>query len=130
MDTAPIIFPISDNLRALIRKADDNPRAVIIHLQAKNLEEPASFQVTTAAAISSNFWELPQLEGGNWLMLTEEILPGRYRIRIDRSFLDHSFIIGLEFDAPDDPISSVLKIEPWDGTGGNPVLTYIEPPDV
>jgi len=66
------------------------------------------------------------LQGGNWLMFAEDVLPDEYRIMIDRTFLDHPLIIGLELDTASDPISSVVRIETWDGTGGAPSLIYVE----
>jgi hypothetical protein len=122
----PTILPITDNLRAVVRNADDNPRAVIIHLQAREKEEPVAFRIITAASIISHFWELPQLQGGNWLMFAEDVLPDGYRIMIDRTFLHHPLIIGLELDTALDPISSVLRIETWDGSDGAPSLIYVE----
>ena len=127
MDTdPPTIIPITDNLRAVVRNADDNPRAVIIHFQAREKEEPVAFRIITTASIISHFWELPQLQGGNWLMLAEDVLPDGYRIMIDRTFLDHPLIIGLELDTSSDPISNVVRIETWDGTDGAPSLIYVE----
>lgn len=124
--TPPTILPITDNLRAVVRNADDNPRAVIIHLQARETEEPVAFRIITAASIISHFWELPQLRGGNWLVLAEDVLPDGYRIMIDRQFLDHPLIIGLELDTDSNPISSVVRIETWNGTDGAPSVIYVE----
>lgn len=124
--TPPTVLPISDNLRAVVRNADDNPQAVIIHIQARDKEEPVGFRVRTDAGIISHFWELPQLQGGNWLTFAEDVLPDGYRMLIDRTFLDHPLIIGLEFDHVSDPASSVLAIETWDGTDGAPSVIYIE----
>jgi len=127
METGPpTILPITDNLRAVVRNADDNPRAVIIHLQAREVEEPVAFRIITAANVISHFWELPQLRGGNWLVLAEDVLSDGYRIMIDRTFLDHPLIIGLEMDTNSDPISSVVRIETWDGTDGAPSVIYVE----
>jgi hypothetical protein len=124
--TLPTILPISDNLRAVVRNADDNPQAVIIHIQARDAEEPIGFRIRTNARIVSHFWELPQLRGGNWLTFAEDVLPDGYRILIDRTFLDHPLIIGLEFEHVLDPASSVLGIETWDGTDGAPSVIYVE----
>ena len=127
MESTPSrILPISDNLRAVVRNADDNPQAVIIYIQARDTEEPVGFRIKTGSKIVSHFWELPQLYGGNWLTFAEDVLPDGYRILIDRSFLDHPLIIGLEFDHVSDPVASVLEIETWDGTDGSPAVIYIE----
>jgi hypothetical protein len=127
MESTPSrILPISDNLRAVVRNADDNPHAVVIYIQARDTEEPVGFRIRTDARIISHFWELPQLHGGNWLSFAEDILPDGYRILIDQAFLDQPLIIGLEFDLVSDPAASVLEIETWDGTGGSPSVIYIE----
>jgi hypothetical protein len=127
MESTPSrIIPISDNLRAVVRNADDNPHAVIIFIQARDTEEPVGFRIRTRSRIVSHFWELPQLQGGNWLTCAEDVLPEEYRILIDRSFLDHPLIIGLEFDCVSDPAAHVLEIETWDGTDGSPSVIYIE----
>lgn len=127
MRNAPTrILPISDNLRAVVRNADDNPQSVIIFIQARDREEPVAFRIRTGSRIVSHFWELPQLRGDNWLTFAENVLPDGYRILIDRSFLEHPLIIGLEFECVSDPAANVLEIETWDGTGGSPAVIYIK----
>lgn len=127
MESTPSrILPISDNLRAVVRIADDNPQAVIIFIRARDTEEPVGFRIRTGSRIVSHFWELPQLHGGNWLTLAEDVLPDGYRILIDRSFLDSPLIIGLEFERVSDPAAHVLAIETWDGTAGSPSVIYVE----
>jgi hypothetical protein len=93
----------------------------IIRMRSSSL-----FRIRTRSRIVSHFWELPQLQGGNWLTCAEDVLPDEYRILIDRSFLDHPLIIGLEFDCVSDPTAHVLEIETWDGTDGSPSVIYIE----
>lgn len=124
--TSSRILPISDNLRAVVRNADDNPQAVVIFIQARDKEEPVGFRIRTDAEVVSHFWELPQLHGGNWLTLAEDVLADGYRILIDRAFLDHPLIIGLEFDLVSDPAARVLEIKKWDGADGSPSVIYIE----
>jgi hypothetical protein len=110
----------------VISNADDNPRAVIIQIQAREKTEPVAFRITTAASILSHFWELRQLHGGNWLTLAEDVLSDGYRIWIDRTFLDQPLIVGLELDTDADPTSCVVEIRSWDGTDGAPCVVYIE----
>ena len=117
---------MTDNLRAVIRRADDNDRAVIISIQAREQAEPVGIRIFTTESIISHFWELPQLRGGNWLNVAEDVLPDGYRVSIDQTFLNHPLIIGLEFDSATDPIKNIRKIEAWDGSGGAPSVIYLE----
>jgi len=123
------ILPITDNLRAVVHNADDNPRAVIIHIQARDREEPVAFQIRTTAPVLSHFWELPQLRGGNVLTLAEDVLSDGYRISIDRTFLDQPFIVGLELDTRSSAVSCIVGIESWDGAEGAPDIIYVESDD-
>ena len=120
------ILPISDNLRAVVHKADDHHHAVIIHIEARLTEESVAFRIKTNTRVVSHFWELPQLQGGNWLTCAEDVLPDGYRIMIDRTFLDQPLIVGLEFEDVSEPISSVLAVERWDGADGLPRVIYID----
>jgi hypothetical protein len=125
-NSTPIILPITDNLRAVVRNAQDNPRAVVIHIQARDMEESVGFHVKTGARIVSYFWELPQLRGGNWLTQAEDVLPDGYRLWVDRTFLEYPLVIGLEFETESDPTLNILRVEMWDGTDGDPRLLYLE----
>lgn len=124
--SSPIILPITDNLRAVVRNAQDNPRAVVIHIQARDTEESVGFIIKTSATIVSHFWELPQLRGGNWLTQAEDILHDGYRLWVDRTFLEYPLVIGLEFETDSNPALNVLRVEMWDGTDGDPRLFYLE----
>jgi hypothetical protein len=124
--SSPIILPITDNLRAVVRNAQDNPRAVVIHIQARDTEESVGFIIKTNARIVSHFWELPQLRGGNWLTQAEDILPDGYRLWVDRTFLEYPLVIGLEFETDSDTTLNVLKVEMWDGTDGDPSVIYLQ----
>jgi hypothetical protein len=123
---APIILPISDNLRAVVHRADDNTRAAVLHIQAKDREEPVAFRISTTSPIISHFWELPQLRGGNWLTVAEEVTPDGYRLWVNQSFLNHPLVIGLEFQTDSDPAMCVSDVCLWDGEDGSPSIIYLE----
>jgi len=105
-----------------VHRADDNRRAVVLHIQAKDREEPVAFRVSTTCPIISHFWELPQLRGGNWLTVAEDVTPDGYRLWVNQSFLDHPLVIGLEFQTDCNPAVCVTGVSLWDGEGGSPSL--------
>ena len=127
----PRIFPMTDNLRAAMWRADDNPKAVVIHFQAREREECVSFRVTTSALILSSFWEMPSLRGPHWLTLAESRGTHDYAIAVsDHTFLDEAFIIGLELDTDSDPQDFVTATEVWNKVGAEPQTIYLDATNV
>ena len=127
MPSEPRIFPMTDNLRAAMWRAEDNPKAVVIYFQAREREEPVSFRVTTSAPILSSFWEMPSLRGGHWLTHSESRGTHHYAIALaDHTFLDKSFIVGLELDMDGDPRDYVTGTETWNKTDAESQIAYIE----
>lgn len=131
MPAEPRIFPMTDNLRAAMWRADDNPRAVVIYFQAREQEEPVSFRLTTSAPILSSFWEMPSLRGGHWLTQHESRGIHQYAIALaDHKFLDQPFILGLELDINGNPQDHVTAAETWDKKDAEPQIIYMEFPNV
>ena len=118
---------MTENLRAALWRADDNPQSVIINFQARAQEEAVSFRVTTSAPIISLFWEMPSLRGPHWLSLAESRGANHYAIAItDHKFLDEPFILGLELDTDRDPRDEIIETAIWDKSDGEPQIAYIE----
>ena len=126
MPSEETVIPMTDNLRAVVRRADDNPKAVIIFFQAREHEEAASFRVTTSAPIVSSMWRMPGLKGGQWLSLTESEGANHYAISVDRKFLDKPFIVGLEIESEGNPVHQVAETQIWSETNGRAQVVYIE----
>jgi len=123
----PRILPMTGNLRAALWCAVNNPKAVGIYFQAREQAEPVSFRIVTSAPIISSFWEMPSLNGGHWLTLSESKDTHHYAIALDdHRFLDQPFIVGLELDTEGDPRDHVIGAEIWDKSEGEPQLVYIE----
>jgi len=131
MPEEPRILPMTDNLRAAMWRADDNPKAVVIYFQAREREEPVSFRLATSAPILSSFWKMPSLHGGHWLTHSESRGIHHYAIALaDQQFLDQPFIIGLELDTDGDPQDHVTAAETWDKTDAESQIIYMEFPNV
>jgi hypothetical protein len=131
MPTEPRIFPLTDNLRAAMWRADDNPKAVIIYFQAREQEESVSFRLATSAPVLSSFWEMRSLHGGHWLTHSESRGTHHYAIALaEHKFLDQPFIVGLELDTDGDPQDHVIAAETWDKTDAEPQIIYMEFPNV
>jgi hypothetical protein len=129
MAEEPRVLPMTDNLRAVMWRADDNPKAVIIQFQAREREEPVSFFVTTTAPILSSFWKMPSLHGGHWLTHLESRRTHHYAIALgDQKFLHQPFIVGLELDTDSDPRDSITGAEIWSQTDAELQIVYIEFP--
>ena len=127
MPNDPRILLLSENLRAVIWRADDNDSAAIIYFQAREQPEPVCLRINTAAPIRSFFWEMPSLKGGHWLSLAESQGPQHFAIAIaDHQFLDDPFILGLEFETEGDPRDCIISAEVWDKDGGEPQIIYRE----
>ena len=127
MPAEPRILPMTANLRAAMWRADDNPQAVVINFQARELEESVAFRVTTTAPILSSFWEMPTLRGPHWLSLAESRGANHYAIAIgDQTFLDQPFIVGLELDTDGDPQDCITSTEVWNKTDAEPQIVYID----
>lgn len=127
MPAEPRILTITDNLRAAMWRADDNPKAVVIYFQAREREEPISFRVITTAPILSSFWKMPSLRGSHWLTLTESRGTHDYAVALaDHMFLDEAFIIGLELDTDSDPQDHVTAAEIWNKADSEPQIIYVE----
>ena len=120
---------MTDNLRAAMWRANDNPKAAILYFQAREQKESIAFRITTSAPILSSFWEAPFLRGGHWLNQVESRSVYHYAIALDEhKFLDQPFIVGLEIEADGDPQDSVVGATVWDKTDGEPQIIYIEFP--
>jgi hypothetical protein len=117
---------MTDNLRAVVWNADDQPDAVVIQFQAREIEEPVSFKVITSVPIVDSMWQMPGLIGEHWLSLLESKGQTHYAISIDKIFLDHHFIIGLRLKSEGNPKIQILSIEIWDKLGGDGGLVYME----
>ena len=117
---------MTENVRAVVQNAADNPKAAMLEFQAREREEEISFRITTSAPILSSHWWLPQLKGEQWLSQAESRGQNHYAISLDRKFLDRPFIVGLELDVEDDPKNCIVAAEIWDRSGSDPDLIFID----
>ncbi len=115
--------------------AVDNPKAVLISFQAREVPEPISFEINTSVPIISSSWWLPALHGGQWMNLVESRGSHHYAIalgdavaHVDHKFLDEPFIVGLELETDIEPRRGIAGAKVWAPKAADAQIVYIELP--
>jgi len=118
----------SENLRISAHIASDNTKAAILVFEALYWAEPISFKVFTKSKVKSSVWQLPGLKGMHQLSVSELKEDKMYALSIQNNAIQPKkpFAIGLEFEDGEDPREKIIKIDKWDGVGGDASIRFIE----
>jgi hypothetical protein len=117
----------SENLRVSAHMAADNKKAAMVLFEALYWAEPISFIVQTSSKVKMAVWQLPSLKGMHQLSVSELKSDKLYALAIQNQSIQpkHPFVVGLEFEADGDPREQIVKIDKWDGTGGDPSIRFM-----
>jgi hypothetical protein len=115
------------NLQVSAHIASDNPKAAMLVFEAMYWAEPISFLVKTSVPVKSTIWQVPGLRGMHQVSITELKGTNQYGLAMQNQSIKprYPFIIGIEFDAPEDPRSLIVEVDKWDGVGGESSLRFI-----
>lgn len=117
----------TENLQVSVHLAADNPRAAMLVFEARFWAEPISFLVKTAKPVKSAVWQVPGLKGMHQMSVNELRGTNQYGLAVQNQSITpkHPFVIGIEFDAPEDPRSLIVGADTWDGVGGESSLRFM-----
>jgi hypothetical protein len=89
--------------------------------------EPISFLVKTSKPVKSSVWQVHGLKGMHQMSVNEMKGESQYGLAIQSQSIKpkHPFVIGIEFDASEDPRSLILGVDKWDGFGGESSLRFM-----
>lgn len=119
---------VTENLRVSAHIASDNPRAAMLVFEVLFWAEPVSFIVATNSQVKHSTWQFFGLKGMHQLSVSELKADKAYALAIQNHSIQPKkpFIIGLEFENSGDPREKILKIDKWDGSGGDASIQFID----
>lgn len=117
----------TQNLQVSAHIAADNPRAAMLVFEALFWAEPISFLIKTSKRVKSTVWQVPGLKGMHQMSVSELNGENSYGLAIQNQSIKpkHPFVIGVEFDASEDPRSLIVGVDKWDGAGGESSLRFM-----